>query len=239
MYCTECGLQVPDDAQSCPYCGENLEEVVNIIKDKVIVSKEPSLDSDIIVFVEGEATAVPKSNIQTIKIVVQNNSLKSLPNIKVQISSTPQVKVLTRTKSFGYLNTGERISSSFEIIPRVVGTFTLAAILTSGRGHSLKFPIDINIKAVDSRTAPMESSHPEDIYPPPSGTKTNNQLIAFIVLGVIGAILMTAGILTIFRGGIPLNGSITMIVIGFILITISTKGKCLWGLLFCAYCDCN
>ncbi|MFX1478901.1 MAG: hypothetical protein ACFFCI_12290 [Promethearchaeota archaeon] len=50
---------------------------------------------------------------------------------------------------------------------------------------------------------------------------------------------MTAGIATIFRGGISLNGSITMIVIGFILITISTKGKCLWGLLFCAYCDCN
>jgi RNA polymerase subunit RPABC4/transcription elongation factor Spt4 len=171
MYCTECGLQVPDDAQICPYCGENLEEVVNIIKDKVIVGKEPSSDSDIIVFAEGGAKAVPRSNIQIIKIVVQNNSLKPLPNIKVQISSTPQVKVLTRTKSYGFLNTGEKISSYFDIIPRLEGTFRLSAILTSDRGHSLKFPIDIDIKTVDSRTAPMESSNPVDIYHPPQEQK--------------------------------------------------------------------
>lgn len=33
MYCTKCGSSIPDDAQLCPNCGENLEEAKTLLKE--------------------------------------------------------------------------------------------------------------------------------------------------------------------------------------------------------------
>jgi hypothetical protein len=242
MFCTECGSEVSDDAQFCPNCGQNLEGVIDLLKEKSvvseksdlepdftepIVSEKPDLKSDFTVNVEGVAEPIPASTMQTIKIAVQNISPKSISGVEVHLSSTSQVRVLTRTKSYGDLSSGQKMSSFFNIRPQQTGIFPLTASLKSGEGHSLTFPLDVIITSTKFHKMPkMKRSYS-------GGNQELKELAPFIVMGIIGLILMIAGVATFFGRFSGL--SITMIVIGFILLSIGTKGRC-----FCIFCDgCN
>lgn len=71
-----------------------------------------------------------------------------------------------------------------------------------------------------------------------SGASRNDTLIAVAIIGsVIGMILIIAGIPTIFRS--PPTGA-TMIVIGLIIISITSRGRCFYCFYPCAGCgDCD
>ncbi|MFX1490572.1 MAG: zinc-ribbon domain-containing protein [Promethearchaeota archaeon] len=302
MFCTECGSQVPDDAQSCPYCGQNLEEVIELLKETPVISEksvlksedieplisekavlksediepliseksvlksediEPLisekmvLKSDFDVFVEGEAEAVPASSMQILKVVVHNTSSKTIPGVVLQVSSTTQVRVLTRTKLYGDLLSGQKTSSFFNIRPQGPGDFHLTATLESETGHSFTYPLEIYITSVKFGKMPkarlvdnIRKTETSDNIPKTKssysysrGNEKIKKWAPFIAIGLTGLILMIIGASALFQslfggGGmrISLSGIITMIVIGFILISIGTKGSC-FGI-FCDDCDC-
>lgn len=89
--------------------------------------------------------------------------------------------------------------------------------------------------ATDSRI-PTTSARPP--------LRGNQALAILIIIALVGLLLMIGGITTLFRGGLTFNTGITMIVIGFILLTIGSKGQCC---IFpcamacdgCGDCDCD
>ncbi|MFW9866721.1 MAG: zinc ribbon domain-containing protein [Candidatus Thorarchaeota archaeon] len=287
MFCTECGSQVPDDSKSCPHCGQNLEEVIELLKEtpviierpilksediehlvsekpvlksediEPLIRKKPVLKSDFDVFVEGEAEAVPASSMQVLKVIVHNTSSKTIPGVVLQLSNTTQVRVITRTKLYGDLLSGQKTSSFFNIHPQEPGDFHLSATLKSGTGHSFTYPLEIYITSVKfgkmpkarivdniPRTKTSDSiPKTKSSYSYSRGNEKIKKWAPFIIIGLTGLVLMIIGTSSLFQGlfggggmRISLSGIITMIVIGFILLSIGTKGSC-FGM-FCDDCDC-
>ncbi len=67
-----------------------------------------------------------------------------------------------------------------------------------------------------------------------------NQAVAVLVIfALFGLILMISGVASFFGGGLPPTTGVTFLVIGFIFISVGTKGKCLWLPCACACDDCN
>ncbi|MFX1478900.1 MAG: zinc-ribbon domain-containing protein [Promethearchaeota archaeon] len=278
MFCTECGSQVPDDSKSCPHCGQNLEEVIDLLKETPIMSEKlvikseefesvisekpvlkseefesvigekPVLKSDFDVFVEGEAEAVPASSLQVLKVIVHNTSSETIPGVQLQLSSTTQVRVLTSIKLYGDLMSGQKASSFFNIRPQESGDFHLTALLKSGTGHSFTYSIDVYITSVKFNEIPKARivdniPKTKSSYSYSRGNEKIKEWAPFIAIGLTGLILMIVGAVSLFQGlsgggrmRIPLSGIITLIVIGFILLSIGTKGRC-FGI-FCSDCNC-
>jgi hypothetical protein len=275
MFCTECGRQLPNDVKFCPHCGQNLEGVIDLLKEESIISEKSDLKSEIIepiarekfdsesevikplvretpdsksdftVFVEGEPEAIPASSMQALKVVVQNTSSRSILGVELQLSSTTQIRVLTRTKFYRDLKSGEIKSSFFNIRPQSPGVFPLYAALKSKESHSLTFQIEVHITSTKYQKLPKAKLSDKTPRARGSYYRGNAELkewAPFIVVGIIGLILIIVGGSSLFQGlfgggiRISLTGIITMIVIGFILISIGTKGRC-----FCIFfddCDC-
>jgi len=258
MFCTNCGATISDDAKFCPHCGEDLEEVIEILKEVPRTSDISIAESDFKISLEGDAKAVyvvtKISN--EFNIIVHNTSLYSIPDVKVQLSGSDLVEVISGYSSYGTILSGQKVSTSFIILPKYLGSFTLNAKLQSGVGHSLTFPIEVRVKtAEDSRvqitpvkdsrvpitTAKYSKIASTSSRPPLSA---NQALAALIIVALVGLILMIGGITSLIRGGLTFNTGITMIIIGFILLTIGSKGQCC---IFpcamacgdCGDCDCD
>lgn len=65
-------------------------------------------------------------------------------------------------------------------------------------------------------------------------------MAVLVIIALIGLILIVSGIVSFLSGGLPPTTGITFLVIGFICISVGTKGKCLWIPCVCAGgCDCD
>jgi len=140
---------------------------------------------------------------------------------------------------------GKKASSFFNIRPQSQGVFPLYATLKSNDGHSLTFQIEVYISSTKYYKMPKAKLSDRTSQTKGSYYRGNVDLkewTPYIIVGIIGLILMIAGIASLlqgpFGGGIriSLSGIITMVVIGFILISIGTKGRCFC--IFCDDCDC-
>ena len=258
MFCTNCGATISDDAKFCPHCGVDLEEIIEIIKEVPSTSDISIAESDFKIFLEGDAKSVyvvtKISN--EFNIIVHNTSPYSIPDIKVQLSGSDLVEVISGHNSYGTILSGQKVSTSFIILPKYLGSFTLNAKLQSGVGHSLTFPIEVRVKTAedlrvlkttekDTRVpiAPVKDSKIASTSSRPP-LSANQALAPFIIVALVGLILMIGGITSLIKGGLTFNTGITMIIIGFILLIIGSKGQCC---IFpcamacdgCGDCDCD
>ncbi|MFX0082080.1 MAG: zinc ribbon domain-containing protein [Candidatus Hodarchaeota archaeon] len=253
MFCTNCGANISDDAKFCPNCGEDLTEVIDILKESPSASDISIAESDFKVSLEGDANVVyvitKVSN--EFNITVHNTTPYSIQGVKVQLFGTDLVEVISGYNYYGTILSGQKVSAPVIILPKYLGSFTLTAELESNLGHSFAFPVEIRVKTAKDlkllETPDKESKVPittaeYSTIPTPRSkppVAVNQALAVLIVIALVGIILMIWGITSFFRGGMPFNAGITVIVIGFILITIGTKGQCCILPFACACDDCD
>ena len=260
MFCTNCGETISDDAKFCPQCGEDLEEVIDILKETSSTSDFSSAESDLKLSLEGEVKTVYASATKSneFKIIIHNTSPNSITNVEVQLTGSDLVEVISGYEYYYIIGSGQKVSATFIIHPKYTGTFTLTAIIQSSRytsvGHSLTFPIEVRVmtakdprmpaKNVKGSRIPITSSRPPITSSRPP-LRANQTLAVLIVVALVGLLLMIWGITSFFRpSGLEFNGSITVLVIGFILLAIGTKGQCCILPFACACdgcgdCDCD
>ena len=54
MFCINCDETISDDAKFCPHCGEDLDEVIDILKETSSTSDFSSVESDLKLSLEVE-----------------------------------------------------------------------------------------------------------------------------------------------------------------------------------------
>ncbi len=234
MFCTSCGVTISDDAKFCPHCGEDLEEVLEILKETPSTSDISSAESDLKLSLEGDAEAVFISAAisNEFKINVHNTSLNSIPGIEVQLSGLHYDEIISGFNYYGTILGGQKVSAIFAIRPQYIGAFTLTATLKSGVGHSLTFPIEVRVRTTHGSKIPITRSKPP--------VRINQALAGFIIVFLIGLLLIGIGISTFLSGGFTSTSiptSVTLVVIGVICIGIGTKGQCC--ACACDDCDCD
>ncbi|MFW9874004.1 MAG: zinc-ribbon domain-containing protein [Candidatus Thorarchaeota archaeon] len=233
MFCTNCGTTISDDAQFCPYCGADLEEVIDTIKKAAGPGDILSSKSDFkLSLEEGTDTvfAVAYTS-KEINIIVQNTSLNSILAVENQLSGPLYGEITSGYKYYDVIESGQKVSAHFIVIPKYTGTYTLTTTLKSGAGHSLTFPFYMRVKTTQESRIPTTRSKPP-------GT-VNYAIVILAIMVLVGLILLIGGIVSLIRGGLPFNSGITMIIIGFIFIAVGTKGQCCWVPCACACDDCD
>ena len=220
MICKNCGSEIPDDARSCPHCGEVLKtEEKRPIESPTIDS---SSNPDFKISLEGDAETIFLHENKKIRffLVIEKLSSSAIYGAEVQLSGPPHVKFLKRsekihpTERFNYLY--------FAILAREPGFYTLTATLTSNVGHRITVPIIIQVEE-EALTKPGIQSSPE-----------GGKIAAMIIIGLIGGILLLVGIVMFITGGFGQGLSIalaaTLTIIGFLILScilgIASKGEC-------------
>ncbi len=232
MFCTNCGSDIPDDAKTCPHCEENLEEAISLLEKTPVISKTPPSDSEFkITFKRDPVPTYAK--VTVIDLIIENISPKTISDVELQLSRSHLVEVVSENKFLGTFRSGQQRSTIFHIIPKKTGIISIDVKISSDLDHLLVIPIEIDVINLSrlERETPVRSRPQSSI---------NQALVAFIITSLIGVIFIVVGISTFFRGGLPLSGGITFIVIGVILLSIGTKGRCLIlpFLIVCDDCDC-
>lgn len=231
MFCKECGAEIPDDAQFCPFCGEVLEMEIKSEIDTHTLDNKLEEDFDLHLDWASE-TAVLSQDMRTkIFLQVAKNTSVPVDGAKVQLSGPPQVDIVIKSRKIHPKKTINKIF--FFVSADEPGLFTLTATLTSNAGHRIAFPFKIRVKSTKTLNRGETQYSGESWAKPgtyrPHTTSTNDSAIGvIIVFGLIGGIMFLAGI-GMFFGGNFLTG-ITLIIIGFIICSIVlgivTKGAC-------------
>ena len=144
MFCKECGIKIPDDAQFCPFCGEVLEMEVKSQIDAHTLDNKLEDDFDLHLDWVTE-TAVLRQDMQTkIFLQVAKNTSAPVAGAKVQLSGPPQVNIVIKSRKIHPKKTINKII--FLISAEEPGLFTLTATLTSSAGHRIAFPFKIRVE---------------------------------------------------------------------------------------------
>ena len=251
MFCKECGTEIPDDAQFCPYCGEVLEmeakspEETPTIDNKLEDDFDLHLDwgTDISVLRQGMRTNI---DLQVAKITSD-----PVYGAEVRLSGPPQVDIVIKSRKIHPKKITNKIS--FPISAEEPGLFTLTATLTSSAGHRIAFPFKIRVEP--SQTLYRGETHytgetwaKPGTYSPPTSSTNQDLVGARIIFGIIGVFLLLAAVgLTLggfggFGGfGSTLPFGITLAIIGVVILAIVTKGICCFvgAGCDCGDCDCG
>lgn len=247
MFCPKCGSSISDDAEFCPGCGENLEKAKYLLKESPGISDISESDSIIELSLEGdvESLIVPLNTRKKFYLKVKNNSNNPLYDVEVILSGPSHVELLLHSRIFPIIRAMGTNSIPFIILPKISGIFTLTVNLYSNIGRTITLPIELRTVApasIENRKI-QEARYSQQTSTPiqrPSGG-INQAVAVLIIFALIGLILMISGVATLFRGGLTPTTGISLIITGFILLSIGTKGKCLILPCYCACddCDCN
>jgi len=144
MFCKECGSNIPDNAQFCPYCRETLK------KEEKSTIESPHLDNkladDFNVYLDWiSETAVFQQYMRT-KLYLQVEKLSSSPisGVKVQLSGPPEVDIVIKSRKIHPKKSTNTLV--FPISAKKPGIFSLTATLTSDAGHRIEFPFNIQVE---------------------------------------------------------------------------------------------
>jgi hypothetical protein len=177
--------------------------------------------------------AATYAKVTIIELVIKNVSPKAISDVELQLSGSHLVEVLSEKKFLGTFRSRQQRSAKFNIIPKKSGFISIDAAISSDLDHLVIIPIEIDVINLSrlERETPVPS-HPQ--------SSINQTLAALVIVALIGVIFIAVGISTFFRGGLTLSGGITFIVIGVILLSIGTKGRCLIlpFMIACDDCDC-
>ncbi|MHA1932367.1 MAG: zinc-ribbon domain-containing protein [Promethearchaeota archaeon] len=256
MFCPKCGSKVSNDVEFCPNCGENLKKAIDLLKETRIINK--ITDSDIELSIEGdvETLFVLPNMRKKFYIVVKNHRNEPLRDVKLELSGPPQVELIVFSKMIRFIGSLSAKRTYFTILPEESGIFTLTIKLHSMTGDAITYPIELRTeptKSIERRKEPLEPiqekslestqetpvSMPSPWSKPKSSEGIDQALAMFVIVAIVGVILMISGIFTFFSGGLPISAGITLLVIGFIILSIGTKGKCLVLPFYCACDDCD
>jgi len=239
MFCKECGTKIPDDAQFCPYCGEVLE----IPKETHPLDNK--LEEDFNFYLDWVTEADVLNQGMRTNIFVQVAKITSAPvyGAKVQLSGPPEVNIVVTTRKIHPKKSTNKLS--FPISAEEPGLFTLTATLTSDAGHRIAFPFNIRVKPTKNlyrKEIPADGTPTTTAtYNAPTPTTSQDLAGARIIFGIIGVLLLAAGgAISVFGAfGSGLSFGITLIVIGVIILGITTNGMCCYAGGGCRNCDCG
>ena len=88
-------------------------------------------------------------------MTVQNLTDSYMPQVKVQLSGPPEVKILIKREFYGGIAKRNSRNRLFSILPKENGVFTLTANLLTKRGHNINLPISVQVGIVQSMTKPI------------------------------------------------------------------------------------
>ena len=244
MFCKECGTKIPDEAQFCPYCGEVLEMEEKSPIGPPIVDNKLEDDFDIQLELVTETSVLHQGMQTKIFLQVAKNTSAPVDGAKVQLSGPPQVDIVIKLRKIHPKKTIIKIY--FLISAKEPGLFTLTATLTSNAGHRIVLPIKIQVEPskylyIEKTLHSDETRAKTNTYSSP--TQSTSDIIAVkIIFGILGAILLLAGVGVFTSGGfgsnLPLG--ITLAIIGVVMLAIVTKGVCCYaGCTDCGGCDCG
>ena len=144
MFCKECGSNIPDDAQFCPYCRDVLK------KEEKSPIETPSLDNkledDFNLYLDWISENSVFHQYMRTKLYLQVEKLSSSPisGAKVQLSGPPEVDIVIKSRKIHPKKSTNIII--FPISAKKPGIFTLIATLTSDAGHRIEFPFKIQVE---------------------------------------------------------------------------------------------
>jgi RNA polymerase subunit RPABC4/transcription elongation factor Spt4 len=104
-------------------------------------------------------------------ITVQNLTENYIPQVKVKLSSPPEVKLLLKVEFYGGIAKRSGKNRLFTVLAKQNGIFTLTATLTTKRGHNIELPISLQVGVVQEVSKPISlvSTH----VPEKTGVKVN------------------------------------------------------------------
>jgi len=119
------------------------------VEEKLIVSEIPELESALELSLRDkvEALITSPNTAKNFYISVRNRNSIIVPDVKVQLSGPPQVKIVDATKSYGSVGGFSSRSARFTILAEETGAFTLTATLKSKVEDEITLPIEIRVKA--------------------------------------------------------------------------------------------
>ena len=88
-------------------------------------------------------------------ITVQNLTDNYMPQVKVNLTGPPEVKILIKREFYGGIAKRHSRNRLFSILPKENGVFTLTANLLTKRGHNITLPISVQVGAVQTITKPI------------------------------------------------------------------------------------
>ena len=90
---------------------------------------------------DAEAVLGAVSRKREFYLVVQNHQGYHLPQVKVVLTGSPEIKILIQIGRYGGVGDGKKKSRLFYIIPKVGGVFNIKATLSSNKTNILILPI--------------------------------------------------------------------------------------------------
>ena len=88
-------------------------------------------------------------------ITVQNLTEFYMPQVKVNLTGPPEVKILIKREFYGGIAKRNSRNRLFTILPKQNGVFTLTANLLTKKGHNLTLPITVQVGTVQTITKPI------------------------------------------------------------------------------------
>jgi len=88
-------------------------------------------------------------------ITVQNLTDNYMPQVKVNLTGPPEVKILIKREFYGGIAKRNSRNRLFSILPKENGVFTLTANLLTKRGHNITLPVSVQVGTVQTITKPI------------------------------------------------------------------------------------
>jgi hypothetical protein len=197
-----------------------------------IYGESPTINSisepDFKLYLDGgiETVFLHQSMRKKIFLNVEKNISSPVFGGEVQLSGPPHVDIIIQSRKIRANK--KRNVVFFTISANELGVFTLTATLTSDAGHQIEFPFKIRVEPTNYNYG-EEPVARSATYSTPTSSTSDGLVAARIIFGIIGIILIFAGIN--IMSGIAWSSDnftfgITLLIIGTIILLITSKGEC-------------
>lgn len=208
MICKYCGSEIPDDAQSCPNCGELLKSEEEIVPERERIALEKGITKELFVFFsQNVGSAFSKDALlNRLEEIIKNTKTREYSSQHLQKLLYKMVQKGSITSSLHNNENHYHISvtNQEKQYQTKADDSSLSAL------HSLH-----SLHSADEKSRKSKSK-PRRVKPIGKGATT-----AFIILPIIGVILTIVGVVILFNIPSKFPVGITLIIIGILTLVIS------------------